>query len=177
MLLVATIALAPDRRRILIVLGLGIAVSIALAIAVINAVRGQVLDLIGDPGARGAAQETVRTLVSRLRIITDLLVAVGLAVALIAFLTGSSRAAVAIRGFSARLGRSLVGSADRAEQPAAVRWVRDHAVEVRWGVAALGVLTLLFIVNGWWGLFLTLVVVGLVEAGVSYLASRRALAG
>jgi hypothetical protein len=176
LVLVATIALALDRRRILIVLGLGIAVAIALAVAVINALKGQLLGLIGDREARAAAGKTVTVLVARLHLITDLLVAVGLAVALIAFLTGSSRAAVAVRRGATRLGRSLTGAVEVSEQPAALRWIKAHAVEARWVVAAGGVLVLLFLVDGWSGLFLTLLGVGLIEVGLGYLASSSSTA-
>jgi VIT1/CCC1 family predicted Fe2+/Mn2+ transporter len=62
---------------------------------------------------------------------------------------------------------------DPAEQPAAIRWLQAHAVGARWVGGALGVLALLFLVDGWWGLFWTVLVVGLFEAAVSYLASRR----
>jgi len=172
-LLIATIALALDRRRILIVLGLGTVVAIALAAAVISAVKGQVLDLISNPEDRAAVGTTVTTLVSRLRLITDGLVAVGLAVAIIAFLTGGSRPAVAIRRGTARLFRAITGNADPASQPKALTWLQAHVVEARWAGAVLAVLALLFVINGWWGLFLTILIIGLYEAALAYLASRR----
>jgi hypothetical protein len=173
LLLIATIALALDRRRILIVLGLGTVTAIALAAAVINAVRNQVLGLITDPGNRAAVRTTASTLVSRLHLITDALVAVGLAVALIAFLTGGSRVAVAIRRGTAHLLRSLTGQVDPAHQPKALLWLQEHATEARWAGAVVAVLLLLFVIDGWWGLFFTILLVGLYEAAVAFVASRR----
>lgn len=172
LLLIATIALAPNRRRILIVLGLGTVIAIAIASAVITAIRNQVLDLITDPESRLAVKTTASTLVSRLRLTTDVLVAIGLAVALIAFLTGGSRPAVAIRRGTAHLLRSITGQVDPASQPKALTWIQNHATEARWAGAVLGVLSLLFLIEGWWGLFLTVLVVGLYEAAVAFLAAR-----
>ncbi len=173
LLLIATIALALDRRRILIVLGLGTVVAIALAAAVINAIKGQVLDLITDPQARLAARTTVTTMVNRLHLITDALVAIGLAVALIAFLTGGSRLAVAIRRGTVHGFRAITGRVDPANQPKALTWLQGHVVEARWAGAVLGVLILFFLINGWWGLFFTVLLVGLYQAALAYLANRR----
>ena len=173
LLLVATIALALDRRRILIVLGLGTVVAIALAAAIINAIKGQVLGLITDPTNQAAVRTTATTLVSRLRLLTNGLVVVGLAVALIAFLTGGSRVAVAIRRGTVRGFRAVTGETDVATQPKALTWLQDHLVEARWVGAVLAVLALLFLIDGWWGLFFTVVLVGLYEAALAYLGTRR----
>jgi hypothetical protein len=43
---------------------------------------------------------------------------------------------------------------------------------LRWGGAAVAVVVLLFLVSGWWGLFFTLLVAGLYEAGLTYVATR-----
>ena len=165
LLLIATIALALDRRRILIVLGLGTVVAIALAAAVINAVKGQVLDLITDPTNRGAVRATASTLVSRLHLITDALVAIGLAVALIAFLTGGSRLAVAIRRGTVRAFRAVTGEVDAATQPKAIGLAAGPPRRGSLGRCVVGVLVLLFLVDGWWGLFFTLLVVGPLRGG------------
>ncbi|HEY5155168.1 MAG TPA: hypothetical protein VIJ47_10575 [Acidimicrobiales bacterium] len=171
-LFIATVALALDRRRILIVLGLGTVVAIALAAAVINAIRGQVLGMIANPEYRGAVSTTVTTLVTRLRLITDALVVVGLAMAVIAFLTGGSRLAVAIRRETVRGFRALTGPVDPDSQPKALVWLQAHVNQARWAGAVLGVLAL-FVIDGWWGLFFTLLIVGLYEAALAYLATRR----
>jgi hypothetical protein len=171
-LFIATVALALDRRRILIVLGLGTVVAIALAAAVINAIKGQVLGMIANPEYRGAVSTTVTTLVTRLRLITDALVVVGLAMAIIAFLTGGSRLAVAIRRETVRGFRALTGPVDPDSQPKALVWVQAHVNQARWAGAVLGVLAL-FVIDGWWGLFFTVLIVGLYEAALAYLATRR----
>ena len=172
-LFIATVALALDRRRILIVLGLGTVVAIALAAAAINAIKGQVLGMIANPEYRGAVSTTVTTLVTRLRLITDALVVVGLAMAIIAFLTGGSRLAVAIRRGTVRGFRAVTGPVDPDSQPKALVWVQAHVNEARWAGAVLGVLALLFVIDGWWGLFFTVLLVGLYEAALAYLATRR----
>jgi hypothetical protein len=173
LLLIATIALALDRRRIIIGLSLGTVAAFAIAASIIGAIKGQVLDLITDPQARAATDDTVSTLVHRLSLLSNALMAIGLAVALIAFLTGASRPAVAIRGWVTRMVRYLGGKVDSEGAPAALVWVQSHVNELRWGAGVVGLGLLVFVVNGWWGLFLTLLVVGLLEVALSYAAARR----
>jgi len=174
LLLVATIALALDRRRIIIGLALGTVAAFGLALAIIGAIKGQVLDLIVDPQARAAANDMVSTLVGRLHLLTNAFIALGLAVALIAFVTGASRPAVAIRAWASLVTRYLGGKVDRDGAPAAMIWMQDHVNELRWGALVVGFGLLVFVVNGWWGLFLTVLVIGLFEAALTYAAAQRA---
>jgi len=171
LLMAATIALAVDRRRIIIGLALGSVVSFAIAVAILKTVKAQVLDLVGDPTTRRAAGKTIQTLVVRLDWIVYALVAVGLAVALIAFLTGASRAAVSIRrGVAHGAGYLLGRGDDRA--PKVVAWVQQHAKPLRWAGIVLGGLALAFLVHGWVSLFLTVLVIGLFEAAIAFAVAR-----
>jgi hypothetical protein len=172
LLVVATIVLAIDKRRIIIGLSLGTVFAIAVASVVIGAIKSQALDLISDPQSRLAAKDTIGALVSRLHLITDVLVALGLAIAVIAFLTGGSRPAVAIRQAASRGARYLAGKVDSQGAPAALVWVQRYATGLRWGGLIVGGALLLFAVQGWWGLFLTLLLVGLFEAAVAYAVAR-----
>ena len=174
LLMAATIALALDRRRIIIGLALGAVGAFAVAFAVLKTIKAQVLDLIGDPTTRKAAGKTISTLVIRLDWIVYALVAVGLAVALIAFLTGSGRFAVRIRRGTAHAGGYLLGRGDDRGAPKLVAWVQEHARLLRWAGLVLGALALVFLVHGWWSLFFTVLVVGLFEAAVSFTAARGA---
>ncbi len=172
LLAAATILLAPRKRRIIIGLALGTVVALGLANAAINALKSQVVDLVKDDTARGAVKTTVNELVSRLQLITHVLLAIGLAVAIVAFLTGDSRWARRIRRRSALMARAVSGQVDADGLPAPVRWARGHVAELRWGALVLAVLALFFVVSGWVGLLVTLVVLGLFEAAVTYVATR-----
>ncbi len=174
LLIAATVALAINRRRTIIGLALGSVAAFAVAVAILKTIKAQVLDLIGDPTTRRAAGKTISTLVVRLDWIVEALVAVGLAVALIAFLTGSSRLAVRIRGGSAHLGGYLIGRGDDRGAPKLVAWVQQHARGLRWAGVVLGGLVLAFLVHGWWSLFFTVLVVGLFEAAVTFAVARAA---
>jgi hypothetical protein len=173
LLLVATIALALDRRRIIIGLSLGTAFALVVASTIIGAIKSQALGLITDPTSRVAARDTIAALVSRLHLITNGLIAVGLAVALIAFLTGGSRLAAGTRSGVSRLVRALGSKVDSDGAPAALVWVQQHSTELRWAGLVVGFGLLVFAVNGWVGLFLTLLIVGLFEAAIAYVAARQ----
>jgi len=172
-LIVVTLALATNRRRTIIYLALGMVVALVIANAVVNALKDQIVGLVGGAQARAAAKATVQQLINRLDLITYTLVVLGLVVALLAFLTGGSRLAVLIRRESARAGRALVGTATGDTVPRGVRWMHSHAAELRWAALAVALLLLFFVVSGWLGLLLTLLVLGLFEAGVSYVGSRQ----
>jgi hypothetical protein len=177
LLLIATIALAVDRRRIIIGIALGAVAAFALAVAILRTVKNQVLDLISDPTTRRAAGTTITTMVERLHWLVYVLVAIGLAVALIAFLVGSSRAARRIRRGTAHGAGYLLGRGEDRGAPKLVAWVQRHATVLRWGGMALGALALVFLVHGWWSLFFTVLIVGLFEAAVSFAAARGEEAG
>jgi hypothetical protein len=171
LLFAGTIALARRRRRAVISLALGSVATLVAATAIVRAVRNQIIGLVGNAQARDAAKATVTQLVSRLDLITRGLLALGLAVALIAFVTGDGKTARRLRRRTAHLARWLVGSSD-ADVPKVVVWARQHVALLRWGGGALGVVVLLFVVSGWVGLFLTVLVFGLFEVAVTYVASR-----
>jgi hypothetical protein len=173
LLIIGTIALAVNRRRTIIALALGMVIALVIAGVVINALRDQIVGLVGNEQARAAAKVTVQHLVSRLDLITYTLVVLGLVVAAVAFLTGGSRAAKVIRRQSARAGSALVGRSSGDEIPRGVRWMHAHVVELRWAAIAIALLLLFFVVSGWVGLFVTLVVLALFEAGISYVGSRQ----
>jgi hypothetical protein len=173
LLMVATIVVAVRRRRAIIAMALGAVVALVIANVIINALKDQIVGLVGGAEARAAAKATITQLVNRLDLITRSLLVLGLVVAVVAFLTGGSRLAQAIRRDSASVGRAMVGTSTGDNVPRGVRWMHDHAVELRWGALALALLLLFFAVSGWVGLFLTLAVLGLFEAGVSYVGSRQ----
>ena len=127
----------------------------------------------GRHGHTAAVKTTVNELVSRLQLITHVLLAIGLAVAIVAFLTGGSRWARRIRRRSALMARAVSGKVDADGLPAPVRWARGHVAELRWAALVLAVLALFFVVSGWVGLLVTLVVLGLFEAAVTYVATRE----
>ena len=109
----------------------------------------------------------------RLDWIVYALVAIGLAVALIAFLTGASRVAVRIRGGVAHGGGYLARvEVTIAARPKLVAWVQQHARALRWAGLVLGGLALAFLVHGWWSLFFTILVVGLFEAAIAFAVAR-----
>ena len=172
-LIVVTIALSTKRRRTIIYLALGMVVALVIANAVVNALKDQIVGLVGGEQARAAAKATVQQLINRLDLITYSLVVLGIAVALVAFLTGGSRLAVLVRREASRAGRALVGTTTGDTVPRGVRWMHDHAAELRWGALAVALLLLFFVVSGWVGLAVTLVVLGLFEAGVSYVGTRE----
>lgn len=143
-LVAAAIALATRRRRMVIGLAVGVVLAMALANGVIQAFQNVVLDLITSQTTRAAAETTLVQLVSRLRTITNTLLWLGVIVAVVAFLTGNTRVAVAIRDRFARLvglATNTITDTDNGALPA----VRDHAPVFRIAGAIAAVLALVLI--------------------------------
>jgi hypothetical protein len=174
LLIAATIALAANRRRAIIGLALGAVAAFAVAVAILKTIRNQILDLIKDESTRRAAGKTISTLVLRLDWIVWGLVAIGLAVALIAFLTGPNHLARRVRRSAAHGAGYLLGRGHDRGAPKLVAWAQRNATLLRWIGLVLGGLALAFLVHGWWSLFFVILVVGLFEAAVSFTAARGA---
>jgi hypothetical protein len=138
-LIIAAIALSQRRRRTVATLGIGLAASMLLANALMNALQKEAIGLIGGETARNAAVATISTLIEQLRWMTDLLLWIGLAVIVVAFLAGDSRPATAIRGLALttfdRLRGRVAPAGEAAPAVATGAFIQEH----RNGLAAAGV--------------------------------------
>jgi hypothetical protein len=105
--LVASVLLAMRRRRSLVIVSLGVVAAMALGRAVVRTVVQEVPTLALKPGSRAALRSMVESLASGLMTAVTLALIAGLAVSAIAFLTGSSQGAVALRGRVSATGASL----------------------------------------------------------------------
>lgn len=141
-LIAAGVLVARSRRRALIGAGLGLAVAMLLlgaALAIARPVYINALPPEVDDAAAGAVFDQV---VSLLRTTLRTVLAVGLAVALVAWLSGPSTQAVALRRGVARLGS--IGSEWGWRDSAAVNWLREHKRPVQVAVAVVAVLVFVF---------------------------------
>jgi hypothetical protein len=135
----AAIALSPNRRRTVLRAALGLAFGMALVLIVFNLARGRYLDAVERAGrskeANAAAFDQV---LEFLRLSLRTIFAVGLAVAVGAWLAGPGRLATRIR--EGVLG--LVRGKGDAEVTAVGRFVGTYRVALRVAVVGLGVLIL-----------------------------------
>lgn len=140
------VLVAPNRRRGLLYVALGIAaamVSLALALVL---VRNWYLDN-GTPRTMTpeAAIGVARTLLAPLRLAMRAVLALAVAVALAAFLTGPSGAARGIRSFFAGLRERIQGRIEGDREPSAIEaWVGAHKMPLRIAAIVAGALVLAF---------------------------------
>ena len=141
-LITAGVLVARSRRRALIAAGAGAAVAmvvIGIALAVVRPVYLESLPATANSDAAAAVFDQVVTF---LRTTLRTVLVVGLIVALVAFLTGPSTQAVALR-------RGISGLGARADRrgwrtgPAA-RWLNGHKRAVQIAVVTAGALALVF---------------------------------
>ncbi|WP_116948883.1 hypothetical protein [Jiangella endophytica] len=141
-LIAAGVLVARGRRRALIGAGIGLALSMLVLGAALTIARPIYLGALPaevDDAAAGALFDQV---VSLLRTTLRAVLAVGLVVALVAWLTGPSSQAVAVRRGVGRLGS--IGSEWGWRDSAAVGWLRAHKRPVQIAVLVLAILVFVF---------------------------------
>jgi hypothetical protein len=146
LLVIATFFVAPDRRRIAIWLGLSTAVVLVAFRAIARAVGKHVVNGIILERNREAATSTLHQVFATYRSVTAAFIALGLLVALVAFLAGNSRPAVAIR-------HAFTGSS----------WLSEHRGVVQLAVLAIALLVVLFVDLTLGALLLVAIVTGIIE--------------
>jgi heme A synthase len=114
---VVTVALSVRRWRTLLELGAGVALAMALAVGAVAAVKNQILELITDPVNRAAAQSTLLTLVDSFQSIAKLLIVLGLALAVGAFVSGDHPRAKAVRGLVGRGSKAAAAGVSPVRAP------------------------------------------------------------
>ncbi|MFR9805234.1 hypothetical protein ACL02T_23555 [Pseudonocardia sp. RS010] len=176
--LIGGVLLARNRRRATLVIGLAVmGTMLALAVALL-VVRGVVVGAVPEQGSAAAAS-AYDIIVRFVRAALRTLFVVGLVVALAAWVTGPSSAAVRIRGGLARGVASLRrGAVARrlAEGPVGP-WVHDHLGLLRTALVVLAALVVVLIdrPSGWTILAVVLVLVVLLGV-VQFLDQPRAAA-
>jgi hypothetical protein len=157
----AAIALSSNRRRTLLRAALGLAFGMALVLIVFNLGRGAYLDAVERAGrSREANAAAFDQVIDFLRISLRTVFAVGLVVALGAWLAGPGRLATRIR--EGVLG--LVRGKGDAEVTAVGRFVGTYRVALRVTVVGLGVLILVVLSHP--GVVAVLVTTALVVVGL-----------
>jgi hypothetical protein len=146
LLVIATFLVAPDRRRIAIWLGLSTAVVLVAFRAIARAVGRHIVDGIILERNREAATSTLHQVFATYRSVTAAFIALGLLVALVAFLAGPSRAAVATRN-------AVTGSS----------WLSEHRSAVQVAILLIALLVLLFVDLTFGALLLVALVTGILE--------------
>ncbi len=142
----AGLALSSNRRRSLIRWGIGVAVAVALVGAGVAIGRSIYLDAVTSPSLpRDTAAAVFDTLVRFLRYGVRLVIAIALVVAVAAWLTGPTHAAVATRATAKR----IVGGAGESAGEHGVTfgalgaWVARYRTGLRVGAVLLVLVTLL----------------------------------
>jgi hypothetical protein len=157
----AAVALSPNRRRTLLRAALGLAFGMALVLIVFNLARGSYLDAIERAGrSREANAAAFDQVLEFLRLSLRTMFAVGLAVALGAWIAGPGRLATRIR--EGVLG--LVRGEGDADVTGVGRFVGTYRVALR--VLVVGVGGLILVVLSHPGVVAVLVVAALVVAGL-----------
>ena len=142
-LIAAAVGLASDRRRMLARAGVGIVVTMALTAVALRIARRAVADRVEIDERRQAVESLWGRLFETLFQQTATLAAIGLVIALGAWLAGPSRLAVGLR---ARVGSRGGGTSQAATEPSGLaRRVGAHRSGVRLGILTIAAAVLLLL--------------------------------
>jgi hypothetical protein len=156
LLIAAAFAVAPDRRRIAIWVGLSAAGFLVAFRAAARTSGKQVVKQIVVPVNREAAQAVISRVLASYLDVTLVALLIGLVIALIAFLAGPGRYAVAIRSWVDNQG-----------------WIRRHAGAIQLGLLVLALAWLLLATLTFGKLFLAALIVGALELALWRLREKE----
>lgn len=180
LLLVAGVLLAVRRRRALVAAALGVAFALAVLGVALTAFRSVYLDALPLEVSRPAAESVYDTLTRYLRTTVRMVIALGVVVALAAWLTGRGRWALLARQLWGTGIAAVRGGADRAglRTGPVGPWVRRYRRWIIWLLVAGAVVAYLLwsYPTGWVVVALALVLL-LALAVVEFLASEPAVDG
>jgi hypothetical protein len=161
LLVVLTVIVASDRRRVVIWLGVGITGTILLAGVFLRRVEGRILDQVSRPGARAAAQDVFDQVSNSLRGAAVLVLAVAILAALVAYLLGRPPWLRRAAGWGRRV------TASRPQGSELDVWIADHADAVRIGGIGAAVIILFLTGIDWIPVVIVGVLLGLLLWGVA----------
>jgi hypothetical protein len=140
------ILVSPNRRRGLLAVALGLALSMVLLAAAMALVRAWYLsNATGEVLPQDAALDIARTLLAPLRLAMRAVLALGLVVAIAAFLAGPSAPARWLRGLGGRIRAATRARLEGDREPSPVEaWIGGNKGALRIGIVALAVLVLAF---------------------------------
>jgi hypothetical protein len=170
---ILALALSPNRRRTGMLLSLGTVFLLVMLRRGILLTRSQLIDKLDGKPAQGAVERLTDRLFGRLFPATAWMVAIGLLIGLVLYLSGPYRGARRIRSATVHAWRRASGAvgagASRVDADSVVEWVVAHAAVVRVGIAAIGLVVLWTVDFGWLGTLLVLAAVVAGELGVNAL--------
>jgi hypothetical protein len=137
---------APDRRRMAVVLALWTAGLLVLFRAIARTAGARVVAQVADPRNRDAAKQTVDAVLHSYLTLTLGVVVFALVLALVAYLAGPGRGAVAIRSRVSR-----------------VDWIAERAVPIGAAVAVVALGIAVFVTLTWAWLLVLVVIVAAIE--------------
>jgi hypothetical protein len=137
-LLGATIALSPNRRRTLVQLAFGVVVSLVVAMVVVRRLETAILDAITSVDGQHAARALYAEVVSSLRRVTVIVAVTAIVIGVVAYLAGRPRWLTRLGERGSRL------TAPGPEGSELDRWIGAHFDALRIAGVALAVVVVFF---------------------------------
>lgn len=136
LLLVLSIAVAPDRRRTVVWLGVGITAAMLLSGVFLRRIEDRIVDQVSRQGAKAAAENIFAQVTESLRASATLVLAVAILGALVSYLVGRPVWVQRARAWGSRV------TASRPQGSELQVWVVEHANPVRIGAILVAVIVL-----------------------------------
>ncbi|HSR24704.1 MAG TPA: hypothetical protein VLW53_14210, partial [Candidatus Eisenbacteria bacterium] len=171
-LLALALAVSPQRRRTTLQLGVWLAIFTVALTTVLRGVRDQVLGKVPAGVYRDGASSAMHIVFTTLRQRGTQLIWLGIIIALVAYLVGPGRGAVAVRSWTARGARAVAGATRRAAGATVAEgpgFARAHLDALRIGGVVVAALIVLLSLS-WTGLLVVAIVLAAYEVLVTLVA-------
>jgi hypothetical protein len=175
---ILALAISPNRRRTGMLLSLGTVFLLVMLRRGILLTRTQLLEKLDGKPTQGAVDRLIDRLFGRLFPATAWMVAIGLLIGLVLYLSGPYRGARRIRSATVNAWRRASGAvgagASKVDTDKVVEGVVAHAAAVRVGIAACALVVLWVVDLGWLGTLLVIAALVAAELAVNAVARSAA---
>jgi hypothetical protein len=178
LIIAATIALSPTRRRTIVQLGIGVAAAMVLAYVIVRWVQNRLVDRVAEARSDradgvdvvGATKAITGAFIDNLGLVVIVVTVLGIAAAFVAFIVGPSSTAVSIRGHASQLaGRaSTSGASSKSGE-----FIQTHRDGLRFTVVIAALVVLLWLGLSLGGLITALLVAAIGLLAIDWFVRRR----
>ncbi len=169
-LIALTIWLSRRRGRTAIALGIGAAIAIFLTRILIERASLYLTDKLVEGEGQHIVKDVVNASLEPLTTMTIWICVIGVVAALLVWLLGRRE----VRAGVVAAGKRVAGREAEIHIPDSpvTSWIVNHVTGVRWGVLVVGLIVLALVTSSWLGIFLTIGVVLLLEAFLSFMTGQ-----
>ena len=178
LIIAATIALSPQRRRTIVQLGIGVSAAMIVTYVIVRWIQDRLVDRVAEGSSdrtdgvdvAGATRAVTGAFLDNLKLVVIVVTVLGVGAALVAFLVGPSDSAVSLRRHAGQLGQGVTTSDSQSKVGG---FIEAHRDGLRFTVVVAALVMLLWLGLSLGGLLTALLVAAIGLLAIDWLVRRR----